>query len=123
MLPPICSLLNGLNDAEFDVDTTDSVGLPGRSGTGARADGGDALLLVATGDGEGLTRLELGAELFCTDCTFKEEVDPLKVANRRRKSSNGAPELDAWSTLEPRGTRPVCVRKRSNVDDRRKELN
>ena len=97
MLPPICSLLNGLNEAEFDVDTTDSVGLPGRSGTGARAGGGDALLLVATGDGKGLTILEElgGAELFCTGCTFKEEVDPLKVANRRRKSSNGAPELDA----------------------------
>ena len=82
-----------MNDAEFDVDTTDSVGLPGRSGTGASD--GDALLLVAIGDGEGLTRLEPdGVGTFCTGCTFKEEVDP-KVANRRRKSSNGAPELDA----------------------------
>ena len=65
-------------DIEFAVDTMDSVGLPGLIGT----DGGRSWTLVGNRCGKGLPRsLPTG---------LSEVFEPLIVASRRRRSSNGA---------------------------------
>ena len=81
------SLLDGRNETEFAVDTTDSMGLSGRSGTGG----------VETGNNEAAEKLAMGNNAVRRPCgiwlaTFTE-VEPFIVASLRRKSSKGAPIL------------------------------
>jgi len=90
---PIGILLSGFSDAEFVVETSESVGLLGRPG--ADAVGGDAgLLLDAVAGGEGLAIPEDGDAGFFGICWApREELDPFMVAKRRRRSSKGVDVL------------------------------
>ena len=90
---PTCNLLGGRNAEEFVVETIDSVGLSGRRGAGdgeAGEGGTGAGLCIGFGcrgdDGGGVP----------TDA-----AEPLMVASRRRRSSNGAG--DSRLTILPRG--------------------
>lgn len=78
----------GRMDTEFVVETTDSVGLPGLIGT----EGGRSW--ITEGRRTGCGRSRPTAEL-------SDELDPLIVASRRRRSSKGAPPAAA-SWLETR---------------------
>lgn len=81
---PTCSRLEGFNETELAVETTLSVGLGGLSGVGDVAEAPDTEGAVE-GSGE-VTLRPLG--LIVSDAE-----EPLIVASRLRRSSNGAPPL------------------------------
>ena len=79
--------LMGWKGADVDVETTDSVGLPGRSVSDGEEGGMDPWGIFVTAGGEVEerdSRLRWG--------TLSEEADPLIVASLRRRSSKGAPD-------------------------------
>ena len=89
LAPSAEPILNrGRIDTEFVVDTTDSVGLPGLIGT----EGGSSWTVGGRRRGAGRSRIP--PELI-------DELDPLIVAKRRRRSSKGAPPT-VKSLLETR---------------------
>ena len=84
---PICSRFVGRKVTEFVVDTTDSVGLRGRSGIGeGSARAAKEELDVPRPEAELRYSLDVLAKL-------REEDEALMVCNLRRRSSNGAPVL------------------------------
>lgn len=90
--------------AEVVVDTVDSAGLPGRSnpaGISGEVGAGRALVSIERGCGRGLRgSREPG--------TARELPEPLMMASRLRRSSNGAPaEPGPWSMLSVRVVRGV----------------
>lgn len=86
---PTCSRLKGFNETEAVVDTTLSVGLGGLSGLGDAADT-DAPEADAADDAKGDDTLR---PLGPRGVGVREAEDPLIVASRLRRSSNGAPPV------------------------------
>lgn len=89
--PPMCNRCIARKAVEFVVETTDSTGLTGRSNaagrSGASAESGGAVGLSNALPG-GMEVRDVGlSRPFWVACN--EELDPLMVANRRRRSSNG----------------------------------
>ena len=86
---PRCNRLNGFKETEAAVETTLSVGLGGLSGLGDAADA-DAPETDGADDAKGdVTLRPLGPR----GVGVREAEEPLIVASRLRRSSNGAPPV------------------------------
>jgi hypothetical protein len=102
VVPPTCSPSTARMADEFDVETIDSVGLPGRSAVCGNPTGPGTVGLGCTGEARELPRS------LAFSVAFRDEFDALIVVSLRRRSSIGVVLLPR-STLETRLERDADV--------------
>lgn len=101
--------------AEFVVDTTESVGLPGRSCTGGGFGGVNTDVVVLGCEGD--CAATCPARSRAAAARLRDEPEPFIVTSRRRSSSN-AGVLGEWSTLVVRLIRGVPSRANMSLERR-----